>query len=308
MALWHQLEVTAAIQQLGSDADRGVSDTEAGLRLAEYGVNELQADGRVSPVALLLDQFKNVLVVILLLAVTFSVFLGHAVEAGAIAVIVLFAVLLGFVQEYRAERAIDALRKMAEPNATVIRDGKEIDIPSRELVPGDIIILLTGKKVPADARIISAVNLKADEAALTGESLPVEKQSAPLEGGDLPLGDRRNMVYAGTALTYGRGQALVVATGVHTEFGKIAQMLTTVRTSKTPLQINLDKVGRTLGQTALVIVLIVIALGLYRGQPLLEMLIFGIALAVAVVPEALPAVVTISLAIGVQRKIGRAHV
>jgi Ca2+-transporting ATPase len=214
-------------------------------------------------------------------------------------------VLLGFIQEYRAERAIEALRKMAEPGATVIRDGKEIDIPSRELVPGDVILLLTGKKVPADGRIISVVNLKADEAALTGESVPVEKQSEPLESGQLPLGDRRNMVYAGTALTYGRGRALVVATGIHTEFGKIAQMLKTVRTSKTPLQVNLDKVGRVLGQAALVIVLMVVALGLYRGQPLLEMFIFGIALAVAVVPEALPAVVTISLAIGVQRMVRR---
>ena len=164
---------------------------------------------------------------------------------------------------------------------------------------------MIGKKVPADGRIISAVNLKADEAALTGESVPVEKQSEPLEGDELPVGDRRNMVYAGTALAYGRGRALVVATGVHTEFGKIAEMLKTVRTSKTPLQVNLDKVGRVLGQAALVLILIVVALGLYRGQPLLEMFIFGIALAVAVVPEALPAVVTISLAIGVQRMVKR---
>ena len=305
MALWHQLEVNAALAQLKSDAGRGLSEVESRRRLVEYGANELQADGRVSPLTLLLEQFKNILVVILLVAVALSAFLGHTIEASAIAVIVLFAVLLGFIQEYRAERAIDALRKMAEPSATVIRDGKEIDIPSRELVPGDIIILLTGKKVPADGRILSAVNLKADEAALTGESVPVEKQSEPLESVQLPVGDRCNMVYAGTALTYGRGRALVVATGLHTEFGTIAQMLKTVRTSKTPLQVNLDEVGRVLGQAALVIVLIVVALGLYRGQPLLEMFIFGIALAVAVVPEALPAVVTISLAIGVQRMVKR---
>ena len=305
MANWHQLEVNTALEQLKSDATRGLTEVESRRRLVEYGVNELQADSGVSPLALLLEQFKNILVVILLVAVALSAFLGHTLEASAIAVIVLFAVLLGFIQEYRAERAIEALRKMAEPSATVIRDGKEIDIPSRELVPGDIIILLTGKKIPADGRIISAVNLKADEAALTGESVPVEKQSEPLENAELPVGDRRNMVFAGTALTYGRGRALVVATALHTEFGKIAQMLKTVRTSKTPLQVNLDKVGRILGQAALVIVLIVVALGLYRGQPLLEMFIFGIALAVAVVPEALPAVVTISLAIGVQRMVKR---
>ena len=205
MAHWHQLEVNAALEQLKSDADRGLSEVESRRRLVEYGVNELQADSGVSPLALLLEQFKNILVVILLVAVALSAFLGHTLEASAIAVIVLFAVLLGFIQEYRAERAIEALRKMAEPSATVIRDGKEIDIPSRELVPGDIIILLTGKKIPADGRIISAVNLKADEAALTGESVPVEKQSEPLENAELPVGDRRNMVFAGTALTYGRG-------------------------------------------------------------------------------------------------------
>jgi Ca2+-transporting ATPase len=305
MVLWHQLDASAALTQLASDADRGLSEVESRRRLGEYGANELEVDSRISPVILLLEQFKNILVVILLVAVALSAFLGHTVEASAIAVIVLFAVLLGFVQEYRAERAIEALRKMAEPVATVIRDGMEIDIPSRELVPGDIIILLTGKKVPADGRIISAVNLQADEAALTGESLPVEKQSEPLESAELPVGDRRNMVYAGTALTYGRGRALVVATGLQTEFGKIAQMLKTVRTSKTPLQLNLDRVGRILGQAALIIVLIIVTLGLYRGQPLLEMFIFGIALAVAVVPEALPAVVTISLAIGVQRMVKR---
>jgi P-type Ca2+ transporter type 2C len=305
MALWHQLTVDDALEQLESDAERGLSEIESRRRLVKYGPNELQGDIRVSPLTLLFEQFKNILVVILLAAVALSGFLGHTIEASAIAVIVLFAVLLGFIQEYRAERAIDALRKMAEPIATVIRDGKEIDIPSRELVPGDIIILLTGKKVPADGRIISAINLKADEAALTGESVPVEKQNEPLESAELPIGDRRNMVYAGTALRYGRGRALVVDTALHTEFGKIAQMLKTVRTSKTPLQVNLDKVGRVLGQAALVIVLIVVALGLYRGQPFLEMFIFGIALAVAVVPEALPAVVTISLAIGVQRMVQR---
>jgi Ca2+-transporting ATPase len=305
MVLWHQLDASAALAQLASDAERGLSEVESRRRLGEYGANELEVDSRISAASLLLEQFKNILVVILLVAVALSAFLGHTIEASAIAVIVLFAVLLGFVQEYRAERAIEALRKMAEPGATVIRDGKEVDIPSRELVPGDIIILLTGEKVPADGRIISAVNLKADEAALTGESLPVEKQSEPLESAELPVGDRRNMVYAGTALTYGRGRALVVATGLQTEFGKIAQMLKTVRTSKTPLQVNLDRVGRILGQAALIIVLIIVALGLYRGQPILEMFIFGIALAVAVVPEALPAVVTISLAIGVQRMVKR---
>ena len=226
-------------------------------------------------------------------------------ESIVIAVIVLFAVLLGFIQEYRAERAIEALRKMAAPTASVLRDGNEIKIPARDLVPGDVIILHTGDRIPADARLLEAINLQVEEAALTGESVPVEKHILPLSGDDLPVGDRKNMVYAGTAATYGRGKALVIATGMQTEFGKIAQLLQTVESGKTPLQQNLDKVGTALARAAFVVVAIIVALGLLRGQPFIEMLIFGIALAVAVVPEALPAVVTISLAIGVQKMVKR---
>jgi len=183
----HQLEIAKVLEQLGSDAARGLSDTEARRRLPEFGANELLAEHRVSPWMILLEQFKNSLVLILLIAVTLSAFLGHTFEASAIAIIVLFAVLLGFYQEYRAERAIDALRQMAAPNATVVRDGNETDIPGRDLVPGDIVVLNTGNKVPADARVIIALNLRADEAALTGESLPVEKQTAALLNSDVHL-------------------------------------------------------------------------------------------------------------------------
>jgi Ca2+-transporting ATPase len=246
-----------------------------------------------------------VLILILLGATVISLFLGHGVESLVIAVIGLFAVGLGFVQEYRAERAIEALKQMAAPTATVLRDGIEAEIPARDLAPGDVVILHTGDLVPADARLLEAVNLQAEEAALTGESVPVEKHVRPLENSGLPIGDRKNMVYAGTAVTYGRGRALVAATGMQTEFGKIAQMLQDVETSKTPLQQNLDKVGAVLARAAFVVVAIIVALGLMRGQPFVEMLIFGIALAVAVVPEALPAVVTISLAIGVQKMVKR---
>ena len=194
---------------------------------------------------------------------------------------------------------------MAAPTASVLRDGSEIKVPARDLVPGDVILLRTGDRIPADARLLEAINLQIEEAALTGESVPVEKSIQPLLGDDLPVGDRKNMVYAGTAATYGRGKALVVATGMHTEFGKIAQLLQTVETGKTPLQHNLDKVGTILARAAFVVVAIIVALGLLRGQPVIEMLLFGIALAVAVVPEALPAVVTISLAIGVQKMVKR---
>ncbi|MGE5775830.1 MAG: cation-translocating P-type ATPase, partial [Chloroflexota bacterium] len=234
-----------------------------------------------------------------------SLFLGHGVESIVIAVIVLFAVVLGFVQEYRAERAIEALKQMAAPTATVLREGQEVKIPAKDLVPGDVVILHMGDRVPADARLLEAVNLQIEEAALTGESVPVEKHTQALASEELSIGDRRNMVYAGTAVTYGRGKALVVATAMQTEFGKIAKMLQDVETGRTPLQQNLDKVGTLLARAAFVVVALIVVLGLLRGQPFIEMLIFGIALAVAVVPEALPAVVTISLAIGVQRMVKR---
>ncbi len=303
-ASWHALSVEESFARLNS-VPRGLTADEAARRLAELGPNELQAAGRVSAWSILLEQFKNVLIIILLLATALSAFLGHGVEAIAITVIVLFAVVLGFVQEYRAERAIEALREMAAPAATVIRDGRERRVPARELVPGDLILLATGDKVPADVRLVEAVNLQTVEAALTGESAPVEKHTHALEDTQLPTGDRKNMAYAGTAVTYGRGRAVVVATGMATEFGKIARMLEEVETSRTPLQANLDRVGKALARAAFVVVLVIVGLGLFRGQPFVEMLIFGVALAVAVVPEALPAVVTISLALGVKRMVRR---
>ena len=301
---WHTLSTAEAIDRLQS-TPAGLIGTEAARRLAEHGPNELEAAHRISPWEILFAQFKNVLILILLAATALSALLGHGVEAVAISVIVLFAVLLGFVQEYRAERAIEALRQMAAPTATVLRDGDEQEIPAREVVPGDVILLRAGDKVPADGRLLEAVNLQVEEAALTGESVPVEKHTAPLVNGGLAVGDRKNIVYAGTVAAYGRGRAVVIATGMNTEFGKVAQLLQTVETSKTPLQENLDKVGKALARAAFVVVAVIVALGLFRGQPFIEMLVFGIALAVAVVPEALPAVVTVSLAIGVQRMVKR---
>ncbi|MGB8330915.1 MAG: cation-translocating P-type ATPase [Polyangiales bacterium] len=298
--VWHSLSVDAVTSRLGSGPE-GLSRDEVERRLARYGPNQLEAARRISPWAILLGQFKNVLIVILVIAIAISVFVGHELEAIAIAVIVLFAVLLGFIQEFRAERAIDALRRMAAPTVTVIRNGQEVEIPASELVPGDLMLLHAGDKVAADARLIESVNLKVDEAALTGESVAVEKKTAPLDGEELAVGDRNNMVFGGTIATYGRGRAVVAGTGMDTQFGQIAKMLQSVETGRTPLQKNLDKVGRVLALAALVVVAAIVAAGLLRGQPWVEMLVFGIALAVAVVPEALPAVVTISLAIGVQR-------
>jgi Ca2+-transporting ATPase len=301
---WHMLSVAQTFEKLSSSA-RGLTVIEAERRLTEHGPNQLQASSRISPWTILLEQVKNVLIIILLFATALSAFLGHGVEAIAITVIVLFAVILGFVQEYRAERAIEALREMAAPTATVVRDGRERRINARELVPGDLILLATGDKVPADSRLIEAVNLQTVEAPLTGESAPIQKHTNPLEDERLPTGDRKNLVYAGTVVTYGRGRAVVVATGMATEFGKIARLLESVDTAKTPLQHNLDRVGKTLARVSVGVVLVIVALGVFRGQPFVEMLIFGVALAVAVVPEALPAVVTISLALGVKRMVKR---
>src|ERR671915_1752589 len=259
-AAWHALTFEDSVDRLKS-SPRGLTAAEAAKRLEEFGPNELEVAGRVSPWAILLEQFKNVLIIILLLATALSAFLGHGVEAIAITVIVLFAVILGFVQEYRAERAIEALREMSAPAATVIREGRERRVPARELVPGDLILLATGDKVPADVRLVEAVNMQTVEAALTGESAPVEKHTRPLADERLPTGDRKNMAYAGTAVTYGRGRALVVATGMTTEFGKIARMLEDVETGRTPLQANLDRVGKALARAAVVVVLVIVGLG-----------------------------------------------
>lgn len=301
---WHTLTAEDVRARLDA-APNGLTTAEAELRRQQYGPNELESGQRVSPWSILLAQFQNVLIIILLVATVFSAFVGHEIEAIAIAVIVLFAVFLGFIQEYRAERAIEALSRMAAPTATVVRDGAKLSIPARELVPGDVILLKSGDRVPADARVVESVNLKVDESSLTGESVPIEKVTAALDDVELPLGDRTNLLFAGTATSYGRGSGIVVATGMQTEFGKIAGMLQSVERETTPLQKNLDRVGRRLAQAGLVVVLVIVLLGVLRSQPLLDMLIFGIALAVAVVPEALPAVVTISLAIGVQRMVRR---
>ncbi len=301
---WHSRDVDEVLKLLGA-TPVGLTSSDAKRRLETYGPNELQASDRGSPWRTLAAQFKNVLILILLSATLVSGVLGHPLEAFVIAVIVLFAVLLGFVQEYRAERALDALRKLAAPVAHVWRDGVETALAARDLVLGDIILLRAGDRVPADVRIARAIGLANDEAALTGESIPVEKTDAALADPRLAIGDRTNMAYAGTLVAYGRGQAVVVATGMSTEFGQISRLVQTVETGRTPLQDNLDRLGATLGKAALLVVGLIVSLGLWRGLPPLDVFIFGIALAVAVVPEALPAVVTISLALGVRRMVKR---
>jgi P-type Ca2+ transporter type 2C len=299
------MSVADVAARIATSLDAGLSGEEAARRLATHGPNELEAADVIAPWQILLAQFKNVLILILLVAVGLSAVLGHATEAVVISVIVVFAALLGFVQEYRAERAIEALRQMAAPNATVVRDGKEADVPAREIVPGDVVLLRAGDRASADARLSEVVALQVEESALTGESLPVEKQTSDLSGAELQLGDRTNMVYAGTTVTYGKGRGVVVATGMETEFGGVARMLQTIERGKTPLQLSLDRVGMLLARAALVLVVVVLGLGLLRGEAFLDMLLFGAALAVAVVPEALPAVITISLTLAAQRMVRR---
>ena len=303
-SIWHTLSVDEALQQLSAGLT-GLAGDEAAQRLRTNGPNELHVTTRTSAWRTFAAQFENVLILILLVATVVSGFLGHTLEAVVITIIVLFAVMLGFIQEHRAGRALEALREMAAPVARVLRDALETVVPARELVPGDVVLLRTGDRVPADARVIQAVNLAIDESALTGESAAVEKTTARFDDRQLSLGDRRNMTYAGTLVARGRGQAIVVATGMSTEFGRIAQMVETVEASRTPLQVNLDRLGATLGKATLAIVAVVVAVGLARGLPVIEMFLFGIALAVAAVPEALPAVVTISLAIGLRRMVKR---
>ncbi len=300
---WHNLDISDVLASLSSGRN-GISNEEARHRLTQFGPNELAEKERVSPWAILLEQFKNFLIIILLVAVALSAITGEIADAIVILIIVLFAAGLGFIQEYRAERAMEALKRMAAPTASVLRSGKEIEVTAHELVPGDVILLKTGDRIPADARLIEAVNLKIDEASLTGESVPVEKTTKALQG-EISVGDRKNMAFMGTAAVYGRGTAVITGTGMATEFGRIAAMLQEVKKEQTPLQINLDQLGKWIGIGALALCFILAGIGVLRGHEILEMLIWGVSLAVAAVPEALPAVVTISLALGVQRMVRR---
>jgi Ca2+-transporting ATPase len=297
---WHTLPAYEVIQRLKSTL-LGLTGDEAAERLVQCGPNELPPAEHSRAGKVLLHQFQDVLVIILLIAIGLSILLGHWVEATTIAIIVLLSACLGFVQEYRAEKVLETLRKIAAPVANVVRDGRETSVPARELVPGDVILFAAGDRIAADVRLIQVVNLRTEEAALTGESAAVIKTTSALDEPLDSLADRTNMAYAGISVAYGRGRGIVVATGSNTELGHVAGMLQTVEPRRTPLQENLNSVGRVLAWIAVIVVALIMVIGVVRGQPPLEMLILGIALAVAVVPEALPAMVTITLTLGVYR-------
>ncbi|MEN6427548.1 MAG: cation-translocating P-type ATPase [Phycisphaerales bacterium] len=301
---WH-IRSTEDVLTALSTSENGLTAVEATARMVQYGPNELQEQAGKGPLRMLLEQFTQTMVLILIAAAVVSGLLGKGMETVAIgAIVVLFGV-LGFASEYRAERAMASLKQLAVPVVRVRRDGRLLEISARELVPGDIVVLETGNSVPADARLIESVNLRIQEATLTGESESVEKSTAALSGNDLPLGDRRNMVYLGTAATYGRGTAVVVETGMRTELGKIAGMIQQVVSESSPLQKQLDRVGKTLAVGGVVVSALVMFMGVLGGESIGTMFLTAVSVAVAVVPEGLPAVITITLAIGAQRMLRR---
>ncbi|AKB60452.1 calcium-translocating P-type ATPase, SERCA-type [Methanosarcina mazei] len=301
--MYYDQDISSVFGELRTSV-KGLSPEDAEKRLEEYGKNELKEKEKVSVFRLFLSQFKSILILILVIAAIVSALLGEAIDAAVILFTVFLAGILGFVQEYRAEKAIELLKSLTSPEATVIRNGSEKKIPSTYLVPGDIILLQTGDRIPADARIIEEFNLKVDESSLTGESVPVQKVIDALPAGTSEA-DRNNMVYAGTAVAYGRGKAVITATGMKTSFGELAGLLGTIERSRTPLQESLDKFGRWIGGATIVIVAFVAVLGVFLGFPPLDMFLWGVALAVAAIPEALPAVVTVGLGLGVRRMVKR---
>jgi len=298
---WHLQNIESTLAALQTQPETGLSQTEADARLTKYGRNELVEKGGRTPLKILWEQFTATMVLILIAAAVVAGLLGDLKNTIAISAIVVLYAILGFVQEYRAEQAIAALKKLSVPNVRVMRDGVLKELSARELVPGDIVQLEAGNVLPADVRLLEAVNLRIQEAALTGESEPVEKQTAKLSGEGLPLGDRRNMAYMGTIVVQGRGLALAVATGMQTELGKIADLIQQSGSEETPLQKRLDQLGKNLAVVGVVIAVIIAVLGLLRGDELRHMLLTAVSVAVAIVPEGLPAVVTITLALGAQR-------
>ncbi len=302
---WHTLPSEQVETKLETNQAQGLDSSEIDRRLEQYGRNELTQTGRKTLLYMFMQQFKNFMVIILVIAASLSGLLGELKDAIIIMMIVILNAVLGVIQENKAEESLAALKKMAAPNAKVLRAGRMDVIPAGQLVPGDIVILETGDYVPGDIRLVETKNLKIQESALTGESVPVEKDSKVLENADLPLGDRFNMAYYGSLITYGRGLGIVVETGMSTQMGKIAEMIQTEEGTKTPLQKKLEVLGKTLGIVALLVCAFIFVVGVLYGKDLFEMFLTAVSLAVAAIPEGLPAIVTIVLAVGVQRMIRR---
>lgn len=305
---WFNKDVEEVSKTLNTDLEKGLSEEEAKKRQKENGYNELQEKKKKSLFVKFLEQFKDFMIIILIIAAIISGVVGQMQGEGftdsiIILIVVILNAVIGVIQENKAEKSLEALKKMSSYSAKVMRDGKVTVIPSRELVPGDIVVLDTGDYVPADIRLVDAVNLKAQEASLTGESVPVEKDAATIENEEVSLGDRTNMLFSSSLVTYGRGKGIVVETGMHTEVGNIAGMLNSVEETATPLQQKLNKLGKSLGIMAIVICIVIFIIGLAYGKDVIDMFMTAVSLAVAAIPEGLAAVSTIVLAIGVQRMV-----
>ena len=307
---WFNKTVDETVNELKTNEESGLTTEEVNTRKEKYGLNELAKKKKKSTFVKFLEQFKDFMIIVLIISAVISGIVGVKQEGLSgmtdtiiILVVIIANAIIGVLQENKAEKSLEALQKLSSHVAKVMRNGKLLTIPSRELVPGDVVILETGDYVPADLRIIEAVNLKAQESALTGESVPVEKMAARIEDEKVGIGDRINMLFASSLITYGRGKAIVVETGMNTEVGKIANIINSAEEGETPLQIKLNKLGKTLGIVALIICFVIFGIGLLYGKDVIEMFLTAVSLAVAAIPEGLPAVSTIVLAIGVQRMV-----
>ena len=307
---WFNKTVDETVNELKTNEESGLTTEEVNTRKEKYGLNELATKKKKSTFVKFLEQFKDFMIIVLIISAVISGIVGVKQEGLSgmtdtiiILVVIIANAIIGVLQENKAEKSLEALQKLSSHVAKVMRNGKLLTIPSRELVPGDVVILETGDYVPADLRIIEAVNLKAQESALTGESVPVEKMAARIEDEKVGIGDRINMLFASSLITYGRGKAIVVETGMNTEVGKIANIINSAEEGETPLQAKLNKLGKTLGIVALIICFVIFGIGLLYGKDVIEMFLTAVSLAVAAIPEGLPAVSTIVLAIGVQRMV-----
>ena len=307
---WFNKTVDETVKELKTNEESGLTTEEVKTRKEKYGLNELATKKKKSTFIKFLEQFKDFMIIVLIISAVISGIVGIKQEGISgitdtiiILVVIIANAIIGVLQENKAEKSLEALQKLSSHVAKVMRNGKLLTIPSRELVPGDVVILETGDYVPADLRIIEAVNLKAQESALTGESVPVEKMAARIEDEKVGIGDRINMLFASSLITYGRGKAIVVETGMNTEVGKIANIINSAEEGETPLQAKLNKLGKTLGIVALIICIVIFGIGLLYGKDVIEMFLTAVSLAVAAIPEGLPAVSTIVLAIGVQRMV-----
>jgi Ca2+-transporting ATPase len=300
---WHLLEPWQTTAWLKVDPEKGLSQEEVEDRLTAHGPNAIREQRRQGPIRMFFGQFTDFMIIVLIIAGIVSGLVGDLTDTVAIFVIVVLNAIIGFVQEYRAEQAVAALKRLASPTAQVVREGKTQTIPAHELVPGDLVLLEAGNVIPADLKLLDVARLKVEEAALTGESLPVEKSGALIRELDSPLGDRFNMAYKGTIATHGHGVGIVIATGMDTELGKIAELLRQEGETKTPLQQRLARFGKRLALLILTVCSIIFVVGLLRGEPPVLMFLTAVSLVVAAIPEALPAVATVSLALGARRMV-----